>query len=629
MSLDGFGKLGQGEEANSLMKTHLSTILTSLRDSDTSIRRRALDILYFMCTPQTAHKIVEELLNYTDEPDPTLKEELTLKVAILAEMFADDLSWYVDTVVRLISTSGEYITDDIWYRIVQIITGFGESQNEELQKHAASKLFMTLLVANVHETVVKVASYVLAEYAHLISKEPGRDPKRILEVIQKHWPNCSNSTRCMIFNAYLKLANKFPSIKDQISSIFAEYAEHADPELQQRAIEYNKLLDEDNEELEELRSSALIAMPCYSEEIQNDNPLLRRIFALKMGGSKTDDPTVIYETKRVIHEEMYKSRSFATNPVLRKDFSAIRRSNVAMATANTKKNEPIKTDVRPSSLISNPFYEACSMNISKGQNVIKVEGPLKIKHNPKEFKALITENEGKLYSDQRAEIVYKSEFKDGLGRILMKANVKGTLSDAELKILDTGNLAFKIAPAELNGDSALFKIQCLNKGAGLDIPPAKMMIKVNGETHILDFAVPITVNKFIQEIEMSDEDFRKYYEEYTHANNDKYYRIDDFIKNPAPNTVIVEDVLAKLKGMLSKGLGLGITKSEDNSFVNAVGKYVFRREGEVCTLPVMVQVEGFAEVVEGKRYLRLSLRGAENGGVIKGLYELITLFLAV
>ena len=322
MALDGFGKFSHSEEAPALIKTNLSIILTSLRDSDISIRRRALDILYFMCTSQTAHNIVEELLGYTDEPDPTLKEELTLKIAILAEMFADDLSWYVDTVVQLISTSGEYVTDDIWYRIVQIITGFGESASEALQKDAASKLFATLMVSSVHETVVKVASYVLSEYGHLISKEPGKDPKRMLELLQKHWPNCSNSTRCMLFNAYLKLANKFPSIKDQISLIFAEYAEHPDPDLQQRAIEYNKLLlDEENEELEELRSSALMPMPCYSEEIQNDNPLLRRVFALKMGGSKTDDPTVIYETKRMIHEEMFKSRTSAANSRLRKDFS--------------------------------------------------------------------------------------------------------------------------------------------------------------------------------------------------------------------------------------------------------------------------------------------------------------------
>lgn len=41
-----------------------------------------------------------------------------LKIAILAERYADNLMWYIDIVVRLVNSSGEYVTEDIWYRIV-------------------------------------------------------------------------------------------------------------------------------------------------------------------------------------------------------------------------------------------------------------------------------------------------------------------------------------------------------------------------------------------------------------------------------------------------------------------------------------------------------------------------------
>lgn len=41
-----------------------------------------------------------------------------LKIAILAEKYADDLIWYIDVVVRLVNSSGDYVTDDIWYRII-------------------------------------------------------------------------------------------------------------------------------------------------------------------------------------------------------------------------------------------------------------------------------------------------------------------------------------------------------------------------------------------------------------------------------------------------------------------------------------------------------------------------------
>ena len=46
-----------------------------------------------MCTPKLAPKIVGEILKYVEETDLIFKEELVLKIAILAEKFASDLEW--------------------------------------------------------------------------------------------------------------------------------------------------------------------------------------------------------------------------------------------------------------------------------------------------------------------------------------------------------------------------------------------------------------------------------------------------------------------------------------------------------------------------------------------------------
>lgn len=87
--------------------------------NDISIKRRALDLLYLMCTEKTSTRIVEELLGYAEEwADIQIKEELVLKIAILAERFAENLIWYIDIVVRLVNSSGEYVTEDIWFRII-------------------------------------------------------------------------------------------------------------------------------------------------------------------------------------------------------------------------------------------------------------------------------------------------------------------------------------------------------------------------------------------------------------------------------------------------------------------------------------------------------------------------------
>jgi AP-2 complex subunit alpha len=53
--------------------------------------------------------------------DPHIHDDLVLKIAILAEKFAENLIWYVDVVVKLIQNAE--VENDIWYRIIQIITG--------------------------------------------------------------------------------------------------------------------------------------------------------------------------------------------------------------------------------------------------------------------------------------------------------------------------------------------------------------------------------------------------------------------------------------------------------------------------------------------------------------------------
>lgn len=73
------------------------------------------------------------MLAYTEEwADLQIKEELVLKIAIMAEKYADNLIWYIDVVVRLVQSSGDYVTDDIWHRIVQMIIGFGKESSPSL-----------------------------------------------------------------------------------------------------------------------------------------------------------------------------------------------------------------------------------------------------------------------------------------------------------------------------------------------------------------------------------------------------------------------------------------------------------------------------------------------------------------
>jgi hypothetical protein len=68
--------------------------MLSLKDRDISVRRRALDLMYSMCDTTNAKVIVGELVRYLQVADYNLREEMVLKIAILTERFATEVSMF-------------------------------------------------------------------------------------------------------------------------------------------------------------------------------------------------------------------------------------------------------------------------------------------------------------------------------------------------------------------------------------------------------------------------------------------------------------------------------------------------------------------------------------------------------
>lgn len=92
LGLDSMAHLAACSESLEPIKMHQDTIIQSLKDRDISVRRRGLDLLYSMCDTTNAKIIVGELLQYLQTADYNLREEMVLKIAILTERFATEVS---------------------------------------------------------------------------------------------------------------------------------------------------------------------------------------------------------------------------------------------------------------------------------------------------------------------------------------------------------------------------------------------------------------------------------------------------------------------------------------------------------------------------------------------------------
>lgn len=73
-----------------------------------------------MCNRSNAENIVAEMLTYLETADYSIREEMVLKVAILAEKYATDYTWYVNVILKLIWIAGDYVSEEVWYRVIQV-----------------------------------------------------------------------------------------------------------------------------------------------------------------------------------------------------------------------------------------------------------------------------------------------------------------------------------------------------------------------------------------------------------------------------------------------------------------------------------------------------------------------------
>lgn len=233
LGLEAMTHLAARAETLDPIKQHQDIIVGSLKDRDISVRRKGLDLLYSMCDTDNAQIVVAELLQYLQNADFAIREEMVLKIAILTEKYATDVQWYVDISLRLIAMAGDHVSDEVWQRVIQIVTN-----NEELQVYAAQNALQYLKSDHCHETLVKIGAYILGEFGHLIADQPKCSPIEQFLALQSKIAPCSSGTRSMILSCFIKFVNLFPEIKPQLVGIFDLYSHTLDSEMQQRACEY-------------------------------------------------------------------------------------------------------------------------------------------------------------------------------------------------------------------------------------------------------------------------------------------------------------------------------------------------------------------------------------------------------
>ncbi|KMZ67831.1 putative AP-2 complex subunit alpha [Zostera marina] len=520
-------------DVQDIIKRHQSQIIISLKDPDISIRRRALDLLYGMCDITNAKDIVEELLQYLSTADFAMREELALKAAILAEKFAPNLSWYVDVILQLIDKAGDFVSDDIWYRVIQFVTN-----NEDLQPYAAAKARSFLNKPALHETMVKVSAYLLGEYSHLLARRPGCSPKEIFTIINEKLPTVSTDTVAILLSTYAKILMHIqppdPELQDQVSSIFKKYEGFIDVEIQQRAVEYSVLCNKGAALMDILaempkfpeRKSALLKK---AEDTETDTA---EQSALKLRTQQQSSNALVVTDQRSANGSINISElSLVSVPKENVDLISDEQSLAnTNGTVDKVRSDPIPSaDVigdllsiegPPSTTIAtnqNPvsgldvvtdLSSALALStISEESNSVQTIGNI-----VEMFHTLCIKDSGVLYEDPYIQIGLKAEWRAHQGRLIIFLGNKGTSPLTSVK-------ALVLPPSHLKMELSLIP-DSIPPRAQIQCPLEVVNLRASRDTAVLDFfyksgnmtvnpklRLPAVLNKFLQPVAISAEEF--------------------------------------------------------------------------------------------------------------------------
>ncbi|ESO08777.1 hypothetical protein HELRODRAFT_156513 [Helobdella robusta] len=292
LALEGLCLLATTEYSHNVVKRHQELVLSALKtEKDIAVRQRAADLLYAMCDRNNVAVIVYEMLAYLENADHSLREEMVLKIAILSEKYAVDYTWYVDTILHLIKVSGDYVSDEVWYRVVKVIIN-----RDDVQGYAAKTVFECLQAPSCHENMVRVGGYILGEFGNLIAGDSRSSPLVQYNLLMSKYALCTLPTKQLLLSTFVKFANLFPEIKSNILQFFKSQKQcrNSNIEIQQRSVEYSKLI---MDAPVDVLAVILEEMPPYVENQPSlMNKLRQKVTTTKTTSSMTSSSTTTTTT---------------------------------------------------------------------------------------------------------------------------------------------------------------------------------------------------------------------------------------------------------------------------------------------------------------------------------------------
>lgn len=284
------------------VQRHRNTIVECLKDSDVTIRQRAMELIYQLVDAENVVTLTAELLNYLVVAQSEHKPNLVSKIIQIVEKYSPSKKWRVDTIITMLSLAGNQVEDSVPRTAIIFLT-----QADGLQGYATHRLYRAVIDDSSQQALLHVGIWCIGEHGNLITQSysdadgqtyTAVSESDIVSLLEKslRLHNADNTTRAFLLNAFIKLSVRLSaSVRPKIVELVSQFKTSLSLELQQRSLEYVSIL---NGRWDGIRGNVLSNMPHIDEAVlrrrravldEEGSPLKGRSYAANSLATNTMD----------------------------------------------------------------------------------------------------------------------------------------------------------------------------------------------------------------------------------------------------------------------------------------------------------------------------------------------------
>ncbi|XP_028397064.1 AP-4 complex subunit epsilon-like [Dendronephthya gigantea] len=147
-------------------------IIKCLDDDDRTIGKKILELLYKITNSENVCVICERLLDYIrSTTEQSIKNEVAKNLSQLANRYAPNITWYVDTINDTIQAAHCALPPVAMHNLLKVIAA-GEIDDQRI---IAARYLKLIEKTTLHDNLIQIACWVLGEYGNLLQNDCSLD----------------------------------------------------------------------------------------------------------------------------------------------------------------------------------------------------------------------------------------------------------------------------------------------------------------------------------------------------------------------------------------------------------------------------------------------------------------------